>query len=443
MNRQTADIPESMRCCRFTEFLCSPVLEALVGSAGNRCKRKPVWYPLPECGIGSLDKNTRRCGNCGIDRRICTSECDWGEWQGCKAEGVCEPETTETEDCGGCGGSKTRSCTQECTWEEWAQCQVPDGAECSPEDEERRDIDNCGEETRTCLESCSWGPWQASTPAGVCEPGDEDARSCGGCRVEVRTCTNDCTWGPYGACLGEGQCEPEDQDESECGNCGTRVRTCGNDCIWGDWGSCSDEGPCEPGDVEEEQCGTSDVGECQYGARTRTCSNMCEWREWGPCRGNVEPSFDSCGNGEDEDCDGSDARNEDEYEPNDDCLDAAFLGEDPDVTVSATIDTADDTSDYYYFDGSDSASPFREYITLTLRDVPSNADYDLYLYHGYTNCTNDNPMMSSTGGRGEDEDISWGERWNYDDGGEWYVRVRRWYGNACYDPYTLTVDGLD
>ena len=46
--------------------------------------------------------------------------------------------------------------------------------------------------------------------------------------------------------------------------------------------------------------GTAGVGACLQG--TRTCSGA---GTWGPCQGEVVPALDACGNGLDEDCDGS------------------------------------------------------------------------------------------------------------------------------------------
>jgi hypothetical protein len=186
------------------------------------------------------------------------------------------------------------------------------------------------------------------------------------------------------------------------------------------------------------------VGECTLGSQFRTCSNSCGWSGYSQCRGNIEPRFDSCGNGLDEDCDGADARNPDQYETNDDCFSAHFLGTDPDTEIQATIDTVDDNDDYFYFtavDGFNFGLP--EYIEIDLQGVPNDADYDLFLYRGLGDCVADDPLGSSTAGLGADESISWGERFNTDDDGDYYVRVQRFVGNACFEAYSLSVDGLN
>jgi hypothetical protein len=179
--------------------------------------------------------------------------------------------------------------------------------------------------------------------------------------------------------------------------------------------------------------------------RTRTCGTQCSWNDWGACFGEVGPSSDTCGDGVDQDCDGMDARNLDQYEPNDDCASAFELEQDPDDRVLvATMDTADDGSDYFKFMADDTSFNFgREIIRLTLEDVPSGADYDLYLYRGLESCINNPPLERSiSGGAGEDELLEWYEALNFDDSGEFYIRVRRYAGNACFSPYRLTVYGL-
>jgi hypothetical protein len=284
---------------------------------------------------------------------------------------------------------------------------------------------------------------------GDCEPQEEDAQSCGTCRVEIRVCDDQCQWGNWGSCLSQGQCTPPDTDSEACGRCGTRSRSCTVDCLWDDWGACTGEGSCTPDDTDSEACGqclvqgNCGVGECQAGSRSRTCDATCQWEPWGACSGNVDPGFDTCGDGLDQDCDGYDASDPDNYEPNDSCFMAYYLGEEPDnQTVYATIDTPDDDNDYYYFTGNDSTLDPTERIQITLEDIPAGADFDLCLYQGYDNCVASNPLVCSTNIGTTDESIDWGESFGGDDDGDYYVRVIRYYGNSCFSGYWLTVHGL-
>jgi hypothetical protein len=140
-----------------------------------------------------------------------------------------------------------------------------------------------------------------------------------------------------------------------------------------------------------------------------------------------------------------DDRRPDSYEPNNTCAAAYDLGTEPDNRVlSATIDTAADTDDYYVFTGVDDTFTFgREVVRLTLEDVPGDADYDLYLYRGLSACQSGSSLAQSVaGGRGDEEMLEWVEALNFDDEGDFYVRVRRYAGNACFAPYRLTVHGL-
>ncbi len=99
---------------------------------------------------------------------------------------------------------------------------------------------------------------------------------------------------------GDNACVDIQTDVANCGACGT---TCfGNEVCAG--GVCSaDAERCDPGD--ERDCyggpsGTSGVGPCHGG--TQTCLDN---GYWGQCLGEVTPSSDVCGNGLDEDCDGT------------------------------------------------------------------------------------------------------------------------------------------
>jgi hypothetical protein len=250
-------------------------------------------------------------------------------------------------------------------------------------------------------------------------------------------------WGPYGTCLDQGQCTGGESDSGACGNCGTRTRFCTPDCIWGEWSFCSGEGDCAPAEVEEDSCGSTDAGLCEYGTSVRTCNASCEWNGWGSCLGSVEPRTEICGDGLDQDCNGSDLTDPDAYEPNNSCNTAYDLGEDPDgVIVLGTIDTSSDSNDYFKFWGVDNTSALPERIDVTLSNIPFNADYDLFLYKGSANCLGDVPEDSSTELSGQDETIGYQESFGSDQTDTFYLRVKRFSGNSCDAEYRMTVTGL-
>jgi len=65
----------------------------------------------------------------------------------------------------------------------------------------------------------------------------------------------------------------------------------------------TDTGPCNPGDVEScytGPTGTAGVGVCQAGSHTCSASGV-----WGNCDGQVVPGGEVCGNGADDNCNGS------------------------------------------------------------------------------------------------------------------------------------------
>ena len=106
-----------------------------------------------------------------------------------------------------------------------------------------------------------------------------------------------------------------------------------------------------------------------------------------------------------------------------------------------------------------------EKIIVELLNVPSNADYDVYLYQGIggdtaaadrqnavSNCNNHvylNDVDENTGiptegfnGRGSAERVDWTERTAAGDSGFYIVRVQKAYGYSCTSDYRLTIKGL-
>ncbi len=408
-----------------------------------------MWGEWGACDEGAVqcrpgEQELGACGNCGTRRRQCTAECRWGDWSTCASELECAPGTEETRACEGGCGDQSRVCGNECTWDDWGACDGAGGAlGCSPGDSQMEACGDCGTRTRDCAEGCTWGEWSACGGEGACAPGDEENRACDAQTAQSRTCDDQCQWGDYGECSGD-QCRPGQEQEQACGNCGTRTRTCTPAAIWGDWSGCAGEGACAPGDIGERACG-EDVGECSPGVETRTCNGQCQWSDYGACRDAVGPSPEVCGNRLDEDCDGRVIRRPDGWEDNDDCG-ACYLiedgAEDPNVFLRGTIDYFGDV-DYFCFNGVDNLGFGNEEITITLEDIPAGNDYDIYLYRNEEECRARNELASSIDFGNNDEEIVWGEQFNFDDDSTYIVEVRSLGDDhSCEQEYRLTVNGL-
>ena len=400
------------------------------------------------CGPGTSESVP--CGRCGMDRRTCTAECEWGPFLGCNEPAdACEPGTQESEACpGGCGGMRTRTCGDGCTWGEWSDCGGGMGDGCMPGALDEQPCGSCGTRVRRCGDDCNWGEFAECGGEGFCAPGEEQGEACneGNGSTRVRVCGDACMWGDFGECMGGGLCAEGDREERECGNCGRQRRFCNADFVWDDWSECQGAGPCQPGDSERQNCGPdTDEGTCEFGSQVRTCDQACQWSDFDACRGAVLPANDICGDSLDQDCDGSPARDEDQYEPNDSCGDCWEIpGVDPDdFLIRATHDFVGDRADYYCFTAEDGINfGLREFITISLTDIPNGTDYDLFLYEGLAGCNARTPTASSAEFNNDDDEISWGERFNHPDDGVWVVEVRRAVGHSCGGQYSLTIDGL-
>ena len=111
--------------------------------------------------------------------------------------------------------------------------------------------------------------------------------------------------------------------------------------------------------------------------------------------------------------------------------------------LHATHDSVEDRSDYYCFEAEDAVAVVgAERIIVQLEDVPPGTDYDLYLYENAQARADGRPIARSVAVGDSDEAIEWVDRFNMDDGGTWYVEVRRAQGHSCSSAYRLTINGL-
>jgi hypothetical protein len=145
-----------------------------------------------------------------------------------------------------------------------------------------------------------------------------------------------------------------------------------------------------------------------------------------------------------------DERLPDPWEPNDTCATCSLISmdADPNVFLRASFDSVYDNTDCYRFIADDGCCA-REYINITLDEIPSGHDYDVYLYRDVDACGAREALASSTNAGNADDTISWGENFAVDDGGTYYIRVTRFRGHMCVTDcnsdagcYRLTVNGL-
>lgn len=122
---------------------------------------------MGECITG--DSESRPCGQCGREERVCNSGGEWGTWSACLGAGVCEPGAEESEGCGE-SGNRNRLCNSECQWGAFSECiQCEEGMTeaCYTGPAELAGIGACIQGMR----SCSRGQW--SSCQGDILPRDE------------------------------------------------------------------------------------------------------------------------------------------------------------------------------------------------------------------------------------------------------------------------------
>lgn len=215
---------------------------------------------------------SQTCGNCGTQKRQCSSSCTWGAWSLCAGQGVCKNKSQQAQVCGSCG-SQTRTCDSTCKWGSWSACS--NKGICKPSQIGSQTCGKCGSQSRTCSSKCTWSAWTPCTGEGTCLPKQGQSQVCGNCGIKTRTCGSTCSWGGWGSCIGQGACKPSTKQSQACGTCGTRSRTCDTSCAWGAWSSCASQtGTCTPG-TTTPCTGTNACGASASGSKT--CSTGCAW----------------------------------------------------------------------------------------------------------------------------------------------------------------------
>jgi hypothetical protein len=213
---------------------------------------------------------------------------------------------------------------------------------------------------------------------------------------------------------------------------------------------------------------TSCAGDCNNSLATvhPAASEVCDGLD-NNCNGGVDEGFDGDGdgwtscagdcnngnasihpgandgcNGVDDDCDGTLDENAagDAYEPNNDSNSSyVALGNDASVTLAATIHVASDQNDWYLINALDDTEfPFDTFhVTAQLTSIPPGTDYDLYLYDASLNL-----LDSSLNGSNNPETVSHAsDPFSIgNDGGAFYVRVKRYSGQSCSDTYLVSME---
>src|SRR5690606_34922267 len=179
----------------------------------------------------------------------------------------------------------------------------------------------------------------------------------------------------------------------------------------------------------------------QCGGGVELCDGAGGWSE---CMvGEGTGAEEICGDGIDQDCDGSDLRAPDEWEPNNSWGTAKRRSDevDPDATIQARFDSVNDNWDCYTIEVEDSAYPTPENVQVRLSGIPSGHDYDVYLYADFDSCVRSDSIGSGRNSGNQDEYIfaagGAADRLGSDESGLFYICVHRKPGHSCTEGYTL------
>ena len=83
---------------------------------------------------------------------------------------------------------------------------------------------------------------------------------------------------------------------------------------------------------------------------------------------------------------------------------------------------------------------FGDEAVITLTNIPSGANYDVFLYKAEEGCSNE--LASSQNGSNSSEELRWPERYATDDSGVFIIGVKQ-VGNSSYHcghEYVLSID---
>ena len=365
----------------------------------------------------------------------------------------CGPEVISPDvDAGGDGGRR---------FDGSSPCEAPTrscGGRCVNVQNDPANCGDCGMtctggtfcESGMCNRTCSGG---LTACGSACVDFASDRAHCGRCD-NACPMDRDCRGGscvcPTGYIECGGTCIDPSTDRANCGRCGNACT--GSDVCRADVCTCASgarESDCING-MDDDCDMMIDCMDSDCVGSTRTCSGACgagtqacqAGGTYGMCMGG-DGSAEICGDGIDQDCNGVDLRRPDGWEPNDSCDSCVMLmGTDPNVFLDATFDSVDDPVDCFRFAADDGIDP-TENINITLTNIPTGTDYDVYLYRSYTECAAGTVLASSALTSNMDESIGWGERFGIDDGGTYYIRVVRYRGHSCDAQYHLTINGLN